>query len=229
MAVVACFGCSWTHGATYEVGTNWVNELAKLYPQHEFFNLSMAGSSVLHSITVMEQFKKHYNPDVTIFQITNEGRVTYYLDDTIKKAALLFDQKNLRLNDPLPNVHTLCLMPEQVQSINYGTLHPENAGIDSHYKQRFDLAEKYYSVMDRDKNFLLEQKIYSLYIKDNVDLAFYHTSYSIPNDVDLPCIETILGQEQFNNYSSDGQGHHFTEEGCRWQAEYIKSLLINKL
>lgn len=232
MSVVACFGCSWTHGATFDVGTNWVNELAKLYPQHQFFNLSLSSSSVLHSIWVMEQAKKHIKPNVTVFQLSNEGRMTYYLDHEINEPAVLFNGKNLRWNDPLPNVNTLCLKPETVQSINYGTLSRETAtDTDTGFPQRRKFAEMYYTLLDTRKTFYLEQQVYAYYIKNNVDLAFYHTFNSIPpgTNNDLTCIETVLGHEQFNNYSSDGQGYHFTEEGCQWQANYIKSLIEHKL
>jgi hypothetical protein len=228
MAIVACFGCSWTRGTDYETVNNWVNELAKLYPEHEFFNLSTPGSSVLHSTWVMEQFKKLYNPDVTIFQITNQGRVTYYLGHDIDNPKVLFSEKNLRKNDLIPNVHSLCLSNKQVQNINYGTLDPKNAGIDELYEKRYNFANTYYSTIDKKKTSDLEQKIYSLYIKNNVDLAFFHTLVSIPHDVELPCIQEILGNDLFDKFSYD-HGHHFSEEGCRWQANYINSLIKHKL
>lgn len=233
MAKIACFGCSWTHGSTFEIGVSWVNELARMMPEHEFFNLSQAGSSAMHSIWVMEQFEKYQKPDFTIFQITNEGRMTYYLDEQLSNPDYLFGKKFMRPHDDIGNLKTLCLQPDVVQSVNYGTLFRENACPgDPHYEHRYNFATIFYKMFDRPKTFDLEHKILSTYIKNNVNLAFFHTLDSMPPSFgfdDTACIEHAVGKEQFMLYSSDGRGFHFTEEGCRWQAAYIKSLIENKL
>jgi hypothetical protein len=234
MANIACFGCSWTHGATFEIGVNWVNALAKLMPEHTFFNLSQAGSSLLHSIWIHEMFTKHYKPDFTIFQITTEGRKTYYLNDKVTDHSFLFGPDFLRGHDDIPNLKTLCLPPEIVQSVNYGTLFRENAAWDGdpYFKRRYDFAKIYYETFDRMKTFDLEHKIFSQYVHDNADLAFFHNLDSVPADMDLEsilCIEHKFGKEKFLGYSSDGIAFHLTTEGCYQQALLIKSLIHSPL
>lgn len=233
MAKIACFGCSWTHGATFELGVSWVNELARLMPEHEFFNLSHAGSSVLHSIWIMEEFEKWQHPDLTIFQISNEGRKTYYLSDRLTDPSYLFGPDFLRSHNDIPNLKTLCLTPSVIQSINYGTLFRES-GIwgDPYFQKRYDFAKVYYETFDRQKTFDLEHKILCDYIRSHAGLPFFHTLDSVPttyNYDETLCIQHILGKEKFMSFSSDGEGYHFTEEGCRWQAEYMKKFVENKI
>lgn len=230
MATVACFGCSWTHGATFELGVNWVNELAKLMPEHQFYNLSMAGSSLLHSIWVFDMFTKHYKPDFTIFQITTEGRKTYYLDDKLTDHSYLFGNNFMRSHHDIPNLKTLCLPPEIIQSVNYGTLFRENADFDGdpYFKQRYDFANEYYKLFDRPKTFDLEHKLFSQYVIEHSDLAFFHNLDSVPavpNNDNLLCIERVFGRDKFLSYSSDGIAYHFTQEGCCQQALLIESLI----
>jgi hypothetical protein len=156
--------------------------------------------------------------DKIIFQITNEGRVTYYKDlDPIKLPELLVKKRE----------NYFCLEPDwtKIHTVNYGVLHAENR--DSKHPRWSDIknfARVYYSALTRVEHFDLEHKILIEYVKSKSDIVFCHKRYesSFPTG-DLIAIQDILGDD-FNKFVIDN-GSHFNLEGVKWQASYIKSLI----
>jgi hypothetical protein len=95
---IACLGCSYTAGMPDDF-SNWPEELAKLRPQDNIFNLAVAGSSLLFSLHILQEFKCHLTFDKIIFQITHPHRFT-----SIKNAdmslSMLTQNKNYYRLDP---------------------------------------------------------------------------------------------------------------------------------
>jgi hypothetical protein len=221
---VLCLGCSWTAGIKQQP-YNWVTALSKMMPEHNFYNCSQTGSSLLYSIWIMEEFlsnaKENGSPikiDKIIFQITTEGRLTYYHDYEnfdinqwiVKKTDNLFklesDRKNLAV-------------------INYGVLLPENKNSNHpKWESMHSFATEYYSRLSRQMHFDLEHRALVEYIRPKVDLMFMHKK----DDIGIPdviSVQDILGDEQFNKFCID-RGSHFNLVGSVWQAQYIKHLLF---
>ena len=217
---ILCLGCSWTAGVNHQP-YNWVTALSEMYPEHTFYNCAQSGGSLLYGIWVMEEFLakvKNVKVDKIIFQVTNEGRVTYY-----------YNYENFDINRWLitksNNLYQLEVDWQNLATINYGTLLPENKSSNhNRWRDTYNFANTYYSRLSRNMHFDLEHQALVEYIRPKVDLLFFHKKddIGIPN---VSSIEDVLGTEQFNRYVID-RGHHFNIDGARWQAQYIKSLLF---
>lgn len=221
---ILCLGCSWTAGVN-EQPYNWVTALSNIMPENTFYNCSQAGSSLLYSIWVMEEFlakaKQDGVPikiDKIIFQVTNEGRLTYY-----------HDYENFDINKWIitkaDNLFNLEVDWQNLAVINYGTLLPENQSPNHNkWKSIHSFAAQYYSRLTRNMHFDLEHRALIEYIRPKVDLMFMHKKddIGIPN---ITAIQDILGDHLFNGYCIDG-GSHFNIAGANWQANYIKDLLF---
>jgi hypothetical protein len=221
---VLCLGCSWTAGVN-EQPYNWVTALSEMLPEHKFYNCSQTGGSLLYNIWVMEEFlakAKHLdNPiviDKIIFQITNEGRLTYY-----------YDYENFDINrwliNKTDNLYQLETDWQNLGSINYGTLLPENQSVNHpKWKHIHSFATEYYSRLTRSMHFDLEHRALVEYIRPKVDYMFLHKR----NDIgisDVTSMQDIFGDQQFNEYCID-RGSHFNMAGAVHQAQYIKNLLF---
>jgi hypothetical protein len=223
---ILCLGCSWTAGINAQP-YNWVEALAKITPEHTFYNFALCGSSLLHSIWILETTLKQQwdiikigKIDKVIFQVTNEGRLTYYKNlDNVRLADYVEKSKTIS------NYNILNLPWQQICQLNYGVLHPENASIHhSSWNEIYKFATDYYSKLTRHQHFDIEHKALVEYARSHSDFMFLHRR----DDIGIPQIDSIqdiLGDDQFNNFVIDNGGH-FNILGANWQASYIKSLLL---
>jgi hypothetical protein len=221
---VLCLGCSWTAGIN-EQRYNWVTALSEMLPEHTFYNCAQSGGSLLYSIWVMEEFlanaKNVDDPikiDKIIFQITNEGRLTYYHNyENFDINKWIITKSN--------NLYQLEVDWQNLASINYGTLLPENQSSNhSKWKYIHSFATEYYSRLTRNMHFDLEHRALVEYIRPKVDLMFLHKKddIGIPN---ITSMQDILGDQKFKEYCIDA-GSHFNQTGATWQAQYIKNMLF---
>jgi hypothetical protein len=226
---IACFGCSWTAGIHYRIEdsynngfadtgeNNWVRQLSKIMPYHNFYNFAFPGSSIIHSIYVLDQVKKNIPIlfDKIIFQATTEGRFTYY-NEPLNNTDFVILPRIKQLED---NYFYLDLTMNEVITVNYGTL-----GYKDH--TGFFLAEAIYSCLNPRQTFQYEHRIYLDWLKDKVDLLFFHRKNHCFIEGILT-IEDKLTAEEWNKFVID-EGGHFSLNGSKWEATYIKEH-INKL
>lgn len=219
---ILVLGCSWTAG-TWGDTPNWVTSLSELCPHHTFYNCATAGTSLLHSIFIFEEFmsqvEQHkHKIDKVIFQITNEGRLTSYYN--LKKIIIsewLTKEKN--------NLYRLHIDFNHLGNVNYGMLNAKNFSKNFSSSLKLHLfAKSYYKLFTREFTFDLEHKILVSYLKEKTDFLFFHRDPGIIELNNLPCIEKELGLEKFNNFCYD-EGKHFNQDGCNWQAHWIKEQL----
>lgn len=220
MAKIVCVGCSFSSGTHY-TSPNWVESLAKLHPEHTFYNLAVAGSSVLHSIMMLEQAKRILLPDLTIFQITTEGMITYYKDEQLDQTHWT---RYLNNKGDSSNYKKLLIPIDFVSCINPGTLMKTANSKHPLYKEQKMIAEMYYKHFSKKRVFDVEQRALVHYVKSISDCYFYHLQHET-NDPGIISMHGILGEEQFYNFVVD-DGCHFGQEGSDWQAEFLSSLFI---
>lgn len=217
MAKIGCVGCSFT-AATHHHRPNWVRSLAKMHTEHEFYNLATAGASVLYGIWILEEFLKTHQLDLVIFQITKEGRLTYFKDHELDQTPLetyLQKENNYNyINFPL----------RTVSCVNYGTLNKSPDCAHPLYEEQKNLANVYYSNVSKKRVFDVEHRALVYYVKSISDHCFYHTEDET-NYKDIISIENVLGRDRFNDYIVD-EGQHFGQEGADWQAKFISNLYI---
>jgi hypothetical protein len=213
---ILCLGCSWTEGVP-AARDNWVSALAEQTPDNTYYNLAQGGSSLLHSIWVMEQFlaQSSVKIDKIIFQLTTDGRVTYYKD-----------LDNFKIDDWLinitPNLYRLKIQWDKLRTITYSTasMHPTTPK----EVELFKFANMYYSNLTTEHHFQLEHKILIEYIKSRVDFLFFHRR-DTTGISGITSIQDELGDELFSKFSIDN-GSHFGKEGVQWQAQWIRDRLI---
>jgi hypothetical protein len=219
MSKIVCLGCSFTAGTNSE-SSSWVKSLAKLHPEHKFYNLALAGSSLLHSIWILEEFLKIDKPDLIIFQITTAARLTYYKEEEIDRNGVFSFMRSIK------NYNYMVFPNSIVSCINRGTL--ENRILFNYDKSRILLATMYYSKLSKEKTFDVEYRALFTHVKKISDICFYHLERDI-NDPDTLSIEKILGKEKFKSFVIDGDGNHFGQDGADWQAQFISKNYLSKL
>jgi hypothetical protein len=154
------FGCSWSDDRVVDnnITTSWVYELSKIMPEHNFYNFAYSGSSVHHSILIMESVLTNFQikPDKIIFQVTSEGRVTYYKNQDFKNFNLKVEKisNNYFKFDigKKDNFHNVCC-------VNYGMLNPNNNSSHNHWTKIKKFAKIYYTNLTKEEHFDLEYKI----------------------------------------------------------------------
>jgi hypothetical protein len=223
---ILCLGCSWTSGL--HIGDhkgfansgeiNWVRQIAKIMPEHNFYNFAFPGTSVMHSINVLHQSKKLLNFDKVIFQITNEGRYTYYKN--LPHNFVSLD----RVVQENKNYFYLDLTMDQVWNINFGVLN-QKVFMREEDKDRFSLAKMWYERFTSTSNFCIEHKVSIEYLKSQVDLLFFHKKDCCFID-NVQTIQDQILNEKWNDYVID-DGCHFNLDGCIWQANFIKEKLFS--
>jgi hypothetical protein len=220
MSKVVCVGCSFTAG-TKPNNPNWVRSLSKLHPEHEFHNLALAGSSLLYSIWILEEFLKYNKPDLIIFQITNEGRLTYYKDDDIDRRGT-FSFMNSE-----GNYNYIFFPYNLVSCVHYGTLGKDRSCGHPLIDEQQQIAKLYYTHLSRKKIFEVEHRALVTHVKKISDVCFYHNDRE-DNDTDIISIEKSLGTTRFRSFVED-DGDHFGQSGSDWQAEFISNNYMSKL
>lgn len=209
---IAIFGCSWTQGLQSENFDNWVLHLSKRYPMHSFFNYAAAGTSIVYHTHLLEQVTTKKTFDITIFQITSPARFTWWKPHKINK--MLYKQSD--------NVWAIEKgYGDYVDRINTGTIADKKFFGTNKKKHKFGV--EYYNRLTNDQ-ILLDHKAYVNYIKDKVDLHYYHRT-SI-NDNELSVYDT-LGEDNFNKFVIDN-GDHFSIEGNDWISRWVEMQLKNR-
>lgn len=226
------FGCSWSDDRVVDnnITTSWVYELSKIMPEHNFYNFAYSGSSVHHSILIMESVLTNFQikPDKIIFQVTSEGRVTYYKNQDFKNFNLKVEKisNNYFKFDigKKDNFHNVCC-------VNYGMLNPNNNSSHNHWTKIKKFAKIYYTNLTKEEHFDLEYKIQLEYIKQKSDLFFLHKKHNVTNissfsfepNNEFLVIEDLLPINR-DSFIIDN-GFHFSYIGCKWQAEIIKHII----
>lgn len=208
------FGCSWTGWHN-----NYVQELAKLEPNHNFYNWAVKGSSINISTFLLEQVKKKFTTpnNYFIFQVTNSGRVTWW-DDNYKKW---WDDN-----------YKHYLIPEKQTDNYYRTKHRDiNNGIVGGFGATscpIVTAKKYqeeYFRWTSRSTMKHDHKIHCHYAKNNSNFMFFHRSHSAPKEFkDDFIVEDVLGKKRYQELCNQGDGSHFGLEGSQWQAKWLRKV-----
>lgn len=209
---IAVFGCSWSQGISEDNFNNWVNHLSKKYSHHKFYNFGTGGSSIVYHTHLLEQATKIKKFDTVIFQITSPGRFTWWKPHNIIRM-LTQQRENLWAID---NSHG-----KYVDRINIGTIQSKKFFDSDRKKHKFGI--EYYSRLT-DEQMLLDHKAYVNYIKDKVDLYFYHRSALNTGE---HSVYDTLGKVNFDKFTID-EGDHFGLDGIEWKSDWVESLLNNK-
>lgn len=209
---IAIFGCSWSQGLEETSYNNWVQYLSQKYPQHNFYNFAAAGTSIVYHTHLLESVTKIEKFDIVIFQITSPARLTWWKPHNITEF-LYQQQKNVWAIEKSYG--------QYVDRINTGTINSKKFFDIDRKKHKFGI--QYYSRLT-DEQILLDHKAYVNYIKDKVNLHFYHRSAL---NKDEYSVYDTLGKKKFKEFTID-EGDHFGIDGNNWQANWVESLLINK-
>jgi len=192
------FGCSWTG---HEL-MNFVMELSKLHPKHNFYNWGVPGSGIGLATFILDQVKIKYpeSNNYFIFQVSNKGRVGWW-----EKSCVKYIEP--KRHHELTNYFTL----ELTRGEDWEGFSP---GFNAHTK----FAKIYYKNIENNVLYH-ELRIYANYAKQNSNFLFYHNppDYSC----DEPVIFDVLGEKTFDEYRYEGDGQHFSKRGCIWQANWI--------
>ena len=214
---IAIFGCSWTRGMPENKWESWVNYYADMYPEYEFYNLAVNGTSVPFQIHIMNEFIKSHKPDKTIFQISAVKRFTYFenfnLIDYIEQGAR-----------PNVKVFNISRLSEKVHYILPGMIkNPDNFWVrDLILKRKEAQLRNFatdYFIRLNDEISNIEITAYAAWIKSKVDFCYSHADSPSP---DIPKIYRILGKEKFDSYCFDTMSH-FDKEGMQWIANWINT------
>jgi hypothetical protein len=206
-------GCSWSAGVASET-ENWVHELSKIRLDHTFYNLSRGGTSIQFHLGVLEKAKEKLNPDITIFQYTSAGRLTWWEDFDIMQYIDQDSENYYTLS------HALC---SKVDQINIGTIYGNKFIKTDRAKHKF--GKLYYNRVGFEA-MKIELKVYIDYAKKVSDFQFHHKSSPHVGENELS-VQEYLGDKKFNKFTID-DGAHFGDAGNKWQAQWINEHLIAK-
>ena len=208
------FGCSWTGWHN-----NYVQELAKLEPDHNFYNWAVKGSSISISTFLLEQVKRKFTTpnNYFIFQVTNPGRVTWW-DEKYKQW---WDDK-----------YEQYLIPKKETDNYYRTNHRDiNNEIVGGFSasgcpivSAKEYQKEYYrwtsrSTMNHD------HRMHCHYAKNNSNFMFFHRRCLHEEFKDHFIVEDVLGEKQYRKFCNQGDGvTHFGLEGSQWQAKWLRKV-----
>lgn len=197
---IAFFGCSFTEGPTDDFD-NYVVWLSKLNPQHNFYNFSAAGTSIMYHTYLLEQITK-MDFDVKVFQFTTSGRFTTWTPHNIKEYIIKkYD-------------NYFCLNKNYVQYID--RLNIGSVSEKKYVTYKVNFGKEYYKRMS-DSCMDLDHRVYIDYIKPKVNFCFHHRK---SRDVSIPSVYNSLDISQWNKFVID-DGDHFGLEGSLWQAKWL--------
>lgn len=196
------FGCSWTAWSK----TNYVEELAKLTPEHNFYNWAQSGSSIALSTYLLDAVKHRYTGDNNyfIFQATNPYRVSWW--NTIDFRSI---------NQLQPNYFKLPALDGKYWQ-GFSAANCKDKAFGKYHKQ--------YYMTNTNTNMNHEYKTYCKFAKDNSDYIFWQQKQQNKVFDNMICVQDLLGEEKHNKYLSR-DGWHFARPGSKWQAQWIKKEL----
>lgn len=202
------FGCSWT-GWTKN---NYVRELAKLEPDHNFYNWGVKGSSINISTFVLDYVKKKFpSPNnYFIFQVTSPGRVTWW-DEKYEKY----------------------LTPEKITNNYYTTDHSTNSNMstiiggftaNSCPNQSALKYQRQYFKWTSRSTLKHDHKMHCHYAKNNSNFMFFHMRCPHKEFKDYFSVEDVLGKRRYQELCNQEDKHHFGLEGSHWQAKWLRKV-----
>jgi len=203
------FGCSWTGWEK----TNYVEELSKLVPEHNFYNWGQMGSSIALSTYLLDAVKKNYtgSENYFIFQATTPYRVSWW-DKKADEHALRSIKKKRDNYFKLPFLERdnwwQGFSPSFLPDKTYGKYH-----------------KKYYSI---NTNAVMkhEYKMHYLYATASSDYIFRHLAQNIDIIDNVKCIQNVLDKKTYKKYLSSDNSH-FSITGSKWQAQWIMKEIFN--
>lgn len=216
---IYCFGCSFTQGVKESNFTSYVHSLAKLLPEYDFYNYGAGGTSELFHSYLLRTLPDKQPNDISIFQITSMGRLTWWNDFDLHNAIRYRYENNYELNST-----TVC---KNVDTINYGI----SSGNYDSPNQNF--AKQYYNITTdnyHSENF----RANIFYASQYFDYAFTHRSnIDIDSHIEYDSYCDSISDKEWNSYLID-HGDHFNLNGCNAEAEWVynnlkKKNLINRV
>lgn len=200
---IYCFGCSYTEGINNNNWISYVQYLAELCPEYDIYNYGVGGTSELFHTYLMNTLPEKTPQDISIFQITSMGRLTWWNYDTYH-ANLDHKTNNIwRLNSTF--------VRKNIGRITYGTL---NDNTDSQYK----LAKIYYKQVTQPfENEKFSANIF--YASQFFDYAFFHRKATIKN-ANYDSFKDSITDKQWKRYVMDA-GSHFNEVGSKEEAHWV--------
>lgn len=201
------FGCSYTGWKP----NNYVQELAKLEPDHNFYNWGVTGSSIILSTFVLDCVKKKYTApnNYFIFQVTNPGRVCWWSDkyeDYLEKIQKTTDNYYRTKIDNINN--------EIVGGFTANSCSNQSA---LKYKRQY-FKWTSHSTLEHD------HKMHCHYAKNNSNFMFFHLQCPYKEFKDYFSVEDVLGKRRYQELCDQEDGNHFALEGAQWQAKWIRKV-----
>lgn len=198
---IYCFGCSFTEGVEANNFISWVDFLAKLLPDYDFFNYGVGGTSELFHAYLLRTLPEKQDSDISIFQITSHSRMTWW--NQIDFHKLMHHNKD--------NIYKLNrdIVFQNFDRVNIGVLSQPR---DKNYK----FAKTYYKKMTKiyhSENYRANIR----YASDFFDYAFNHRKCTAFNYDSFH--DSITGNE-WKKYIID-EGDHFDEIGCEQEANWV--------
>jgi hypothetical protein len=197
------FGCSWTGWEK----TNYVEELSKLVPEHNFYNWGQGGSSIALSTYLLDAVKKNYtdSDNYFIFQVTTPRRVSWWnekFDEHALGSIKKIDTNYFKLPFHTVNNWWQGFSPSYLKDKSFSKYH-----------------KNYYSI-NTDAVMHHEYKMHYSFAKNNSDYIFRHLAKKTDIIDDVKCIQDILDKQTYEKYLSDDNSH-FAINGSKWQAQWI--------
>lgn len=210
---IAVFGCSWTAGS-HPKYISWVEELAKLKPEHTFVNYAIGGLSNSMIMALAKKFKKEY--DISIVKLTSPGRLSFFnpkfnIDEQIKITT----ESNYHTW-----IDTSTILNNFVR-LNYAY---SNRSVSEPYslKTIIKFHKMYYSYVN-EEIFNVESEAAAHWCLNNVDLTYSHLAKHYQHlNIPVECAEKQI--PYFKQYIYD-HGYHVNQPGAIKEAEYIANRL----
>lgn len=130
---IICIGCSYTAGMPSSY-YSWPEKLAKIRPNDNVYNLAIGGASVLLCLYLLSQFKKSYEIDKLIFQITEPHRHSFVSPNFNLETEIVRKENYYRID---PNVRTR----ENIKTITPGNINFKF----TKSARKVDFARQYYN------------------------------------------------------------------------------------
>lgn len=200
------FGCSWTcvNGMRSDYSSH-VQFLADRYPDDNFYNWGVGGSSIALSCYILDQVKQKYNGKF-IFQATSKARLSSWEDD------FDFTQRIVQSKD---NYYALPGSLWQTKWTGMTSRHAPYA-LQKLYNQ-------YYAHRSID-SLKYEHKVYINYAVARSDFAYAQIDDRL--DLDIPVLQRVFGK-RYKKYTKAGDGSHFGREGLIATADWIAKEFID--
>ena len=204
------FGCSWTGW----LNNNYVQELAKLDPNNNFYNWGIPSSSIHISTFVLDYVKKKFSSlnNYFIFQVTTFSRVTWW-DENYKKYLTpeKITDNYYRLGDTAR---------KEILNGSFSAANCPNKSARKFKDEYFKWTS--YSTMSHN------HRMHCYYAKQNSNFMFFQKPDSRHKEFeDHLVVQDVLGKERYQELCNQDDMYHFGLEGAQWQAKWISNVISN--